>query len=218
MNHKVAVFYHCCLESRHRRIDIRHAVALIHEQMTTLQQCGLADAAHEIHISVNGDDSDIDVVRMVGPAKAQYHANGKQANSEIPSMNRIHAWAKSNPNWYVCVFHSKGLSHMEQPNTAWRLNMELWCLWRWENCVFDLDRGYDAVGCYWLTPEEHGPLVQKTPFFGGTFYWSKSNYIAQLPPLPEDTFDNRYVAEAWIGSRPQRPRVVSYVKGWPPNS
>ncbi len=212
---RIVVFYHCCLSSRHRPIDIRHAVWLIGQQMRTFQESGLADVADEIHVCVNGDDSDVDVVRCLMPVKVKFHENGSGANSEMPTMARISRWSRDNPDCYVLYWHTKGLSHMDQPNKTWRLQMEKSCIWNWQTCVYDLSQGYDACGCYWLTPEMHHHIIQ-TPFFGGTFWWAKSNYLAQLPPPPVDTFENRYLAEGWIGTRIPRPRVQSYTFGWPP--
>lgn len=214
----IAIFHHSVFVGRHRPIDIRFSCWLMDQQMSALRMSGLTEAAREIHVCVNGDDSDVDVAKMFSPEKSIYHENGRWASSEIPTMNRMGDWAKQHPDWYVLYFHLKGASHPEQPNTAWRLRMEYWTIWNWRRCVDDLDQGFDCCGCYWLTPEEHGPLVQKTPFFGGTFYWAKSNYLAELPPLPSDSFENRYIGEAWIGSRPKRPVVQNYQAGWPPQT
>lgn len=211
----IAVFHHSVFVGRHRPIDIRFSCWLMGEQMRALVESGLAQAATEIHICVNGDESDVDVARMFAPTKSVFHSNGREANSEIPTMNLMADWARKHPDWYVCYFHTKGASHPDQPNTTWRLAMEKYVIWSWRTCVYDLERGFDACGCYWLTPEEHKNVI-KTPFFGGTMWWANAVYLTELPPLPADTFENRYDAEGWIGSRIPRPRVQSYIKGWPP--
>lgn len=214
----IAVFYHCILNGTVRPINTEFAIDLIAEQMQTLDACGLSRCSNEITIGVNGDGQDAEIVHMLAPPKSKVVAHGKGTGTEITTMNLIRDWVRHHPGWYVMYFHSKGLSHPENPNTRWRLNMEQHVLANWRGCVLELDRGYDACGCYWLTPEEHPTMIQNHPFFGGTFFWTKSDYLATLPPLPEPEFVNRYAAESWIGSGPRRPRVKCFIDGWPPQS
>ena len=184
--------------------------------MVTLESVGLVDYASEITIGINGGEDDADIARLLAPSKANIVAHGEGTGTEITTMNLIREWVKSHSGWYVLYFHTKGLSHPENPNTRWRLNMEKYVLHGWRNCILDLGKGYDACGCYWLTPEEHPTLIQHHPFFGGTFFWAKADYLATLPPLPPPQFVHRYEAESWIGSGPKRPRVMNYIEGWPP--
>ena len=212
----VSVFYHCIFTGTARPINAGFSMDLMAEQMTSLESSGLASYAKEIIVGVNGGQSDADIARMLAPSKAKIIAHGEGTGTEITTLNVLREWVKSHPDWYVFYFHTKGTSHPENPNTTWRLNMEKHCLWNWRMCILDLDKGYDACGCYWLTPEEHPTLIQEHPFFGGTFFWAKSNYLATLPPLPPPEFVYRYHAESWIGSGPRRPRVHCFIDGWPP--
>lgn len=212
----VAVFYHTLFTGTTRPINAGFVMDLMAQQMNAMETCGLAEHAKEITIGVNGDESDAQIARMLAPSKAKVIAHGKGTGTEITTLNVIREWVKTHPDWYVLYWHSKGVSHPENPNTIWRLNMEQHVIWNWRMCILDLDKGADACGCYWLTPEEHPTLIQKYPFFGGTFFWAKSNYLATLPPLPPPEFVYRYDAESWIGSAPQRPRVKCYINGWPP--
>lgn len=191
---------------------------LMAQQMLTIETCGLVNYAKEITIGVNGGEEDADIARMLAPEKAKVVTHGVGTGTEITTLNLIREWVKSHRDWYVLYFHTKGASHPETPNARWRLNMEQHVLWNWRVCILDMDKGADACGCYWLTPEEHPTLIQNHPFFGGTFFWAKSNYLATLPPLPPPEFVYRYHAESWIGSGPQRPRVKNYIPGWPPQS
>ena len=212
----VLVAYHCIFTGTARPINAGFSMDLMAEQMTSLESSGLASYAKEIIVGVNGGQSDADIARMLAPSKAKVIAHGEGTGTEITTLNVLRDWVKSHPDWYVMYFHTKGTSHPENPNTTWRLNMEKHCLWNWRMCILDLDKGYDACGCYWLTPEEHPTLIQHHPFFGGTFWWAKSSYLATLPPLPPPEFVYRYEAESWIGSGPRRPRVHNYEEGWPP--
>lgn len=214
MTQNIAIWYHCLFQGTVRPIDMDFSIQLMTEQMNSLEQCGLESVANEIWIGVNGGEEDAQIARVLAPAKAKVIAHGL-VSSEITTLSLLRDWVKSHSGWYVLYFHLKGSSHPENPNTTWRLNMEKHVLWNWRMCVFDLDSGYDAVGSYWLTPEEHPTLIQQHPFFGGTFWWSKSDYLGTLPELPEPNFQNRYIAESWIGSGPRRPRVKNYIEGWP---
>lgn len=214
----VAVWYHCIFTGTARRIDPYFSMNLMGEQMTTLEACGLADFAKEIWVGVNGGEEDAEIARMLAPSNAKIVAHGVGTGTEITTLNLIREWVKSHDAWNVLYFHMKGSSHPENPNTRWRINMEKHVLGNWRTCILDLDKGYDCCGSYWLTPEEHPTLIQTKPFFGGTFWWAKSEYLATLPPLPAPEFVNRYEAESWIGSGPKRPRVMNYEEGWPPQS
>ena len=212
----VAIFYHTLFNGVHRPINSAFVVHLMNEQMRTIESVGLVDYAKEMWVGVNGDDDDAALAKALAPEKARVVAHGAGTTTEITTLRLLRTWALSNPNWAVLYFHSKGCSHPENPNTEWRLNMEKHALHNWRMCVFSLDSGHEAVGCYWLTPEAHPGLVQKHPFYGGNMWWSTSNYIARLPNLPEPTFENRYEAESWIGMGKPRPRIVNLIQGWPP--
>lgn len=216
MNHNVAIFYHCIFQGTVRHINTAFALELMAEQMHTLENSGLSDYAREMWVGVNGDDDDAEMASLLCPHKAHVISHGAGTGTEITTMNLLADWVKWHSGWYVFYFHLKGISHPQNPNTRWRQTMEKHCIQNWRMCIFDLDSGYDAVGAYWLTPEEYPYLLQKHPFFGGTFFWAKADFIATLPPLPSPTFENRYEAESWIGSGPRRPKVKNYEPGWPP--
>jgi hypothetical protein len=214
----VALWYHTLFTGTERPINAGFVMDLMAQQMATIEAVGLVDYASAMYVGVNGDEEDADIARMLAPSKAQVIAHGKGTGTEITTLNVLRSWVKSHLGWYVLYFHSKGVSHPENPNTTWRLNMEAHVLGNWRRCILELDRGYDACGSYWLTPEEHPSLIQHHPFFGGTFWWSKSDYLATLPSLPPPEFVHRYEAESWIGSGPRRPRVKNFIEGWPPQT
>ena len=209
----IAVFYHCLLSSKHRDIPQDYAFNLIANQMDALKQSGLEAAAQEIYIGVNGPANDAMGVACLAPDKATVMHNGEGATTEIPTLNILRDWASANPGWNVLYHHTKGVSTPNQAD-GWRRRMENVCVWGWQECLKGLDRGADAAGAHWLTPERYPGSIQ-SPFFGGTFWWAKTDYINTLPPLPEAKWENRYEAETWIGKGPRRPRVVDFYPGWP---
>ena len=213
---KIAIFYHAILRGGSVPIDTEFACRIVSEQMAALDNSGLLDEADELYIGVNGDKEDADMARLFVPCPdAWFFIHGADATTEIPTMSRLREWLPSHPDWCVLYHHIKGVTH---PNMAsyknWRGRMESACVWNWRQCVSDLAKGFDAVGCHWLTPERF-PGAVTSPFFGGTFWWATAKYLSQLPPLPAATWANRFEAESWIGRRRPYPNVRDYYPGWP---
>lgn len=211
----LAVFYHCILSNGALPIDTQYACAVMNEQMTALKRSGLAGAAEVISVGVNGDSEDAAMARLFVPTKAAMMIHGKQAVTEIPTLQALRSWLPGHADWYVLYHHIKGVTHPTEPLYArWRKRMEHACVWGWRSCVNDMDNGIDSCGCHWLTPEQF-PTLARSAFWGGTFWWATAKYLLTLPPLPPATWANRFAAEDWIGRGPQRPKVRDYYPGWP---
>lgn len=210
---RIAVFYHCLLRSQQRPIDTDYAFKLITAQMDALKRSGLETAAKEIFVGVNGGSDDAFAVSCLAPNKSTIISHGENATTEIPTMNVLREWALQHPGCAVMYHHSKGISTPDQAD-GWRRRMETVSVWGWTECVKALEAGYDACGAHWLTPQKY-PGTITSPFFGGTFWWAKSDYIVTLPPLPEAIWQNRYEAESWIGRGPRVPNVRDFYPGWP---
>jgi len=210
----IAVFYHALLSATNRVIEEDYALDILITQMSALWVSGLASAAKEIHICVNGSAEEVSIVASVAPEGSKISCNGAACNSEIPSLVKLQEWAKEHPDWAVLYHHPKSVSTPRQADN-WRKRMEGLLIWDWRYCVRGLESGLEAVGCHWLTPEQHGAHVIASPFFGGNFWWARSDYINRLPNLPPDTWANRYEAETWIGRGNPRPKIEDRSPGWP---
>ena len=211
----IAIFYHCVI-SGPRIPSEDHAISVVAEQMWALKESRLAGSAQEIHVGVNGGDADALAVCALATERCILHVNGKAAVSELPTMAALRDWAQGKSGWCVLYHHSKGASYPRE-NTwpdQWRRCQERACVWNWRQCLTDLDRGSDAVGCHWLTPERF-PGAVSSPFFGGTFWWARAEYLLELPALAPDAFENRYEAESWIGRRRPYPIITDYHPQWP---
>lgn len=212
---KIAVFYHCILSGGTIPIDTSYACALMADQMDALKESGLLAACDDFFIGINGGGEDVQIAKMIAPAKAKLLAHGPNTTTEIPTMKCLQGWALQNPDCRFMYHHIKGVTHPGDANyQRWRENMEKVCVWGWRNCIENLDSGFDAAGAHWLTPEKYPSIVQ-SPFFGGTFWWATARYLMQLPDLPEPTWQNRFEAEGWIGKRRPYPRVIDYSPYWP---
>ena len=210
----IAIFYHCKIAGDGIP-DADFACLVMAEQMHALAESGLAEAATEIHVGVNGDDAQALLALALEPAKSMLHGHGAGARSELPTLAVLRRWLK--PGWLVFYHHTKAVTHPgEKLYENWRNCMERACVWNWRDCVRNLETHYQSVGAHWLTPEVYGSSV-KSPFWGGNFWWARSEYLLTLPALKEqaDCREDFYLAENWIGSGPKRPLVLDYAPHWP---
>lgn len=217
-SHLIAVWYHCKLSGTGIP-DEDFAISIMAEQMSALKQSGLADAAQEIHIGVNGNDGQGLLAGALAPEKSIIYAHGSKARGEHPTFALLRQWIRSHLDWFVLYHHSKGVTQREhgvtsiEYKTNHRRSMEQACVWNWRQCVKDLERGFDAVGVNWVDPITR-PVIPGR-FFAGNFWWAKADFLASLPPIPDkignyDNLGERMQTEAWIGSGLARPKVMDY--------
>src|SRR3990172_3945443 len=114
----IAVFYHCKL-SGEAIPSWDGAVEILREQMAALEQSGLADAAAEIHIGINGGQADAFTVAKYAPNKGMIHTHGTSARSELPTFAVLRRWLPAHSNWAVCYHHIKGVT---QPDSDEKKN------------------------------------------------------------------------------------------------
>ena len=218
----IAVFYHCYLINPLQSEVNEHAYYVTALQMTVLAQSGLASHASEIHICINGGDESRDLARLICPVKSNYVLHGLDSCNENLTIECLRQWAKSHPGWNVLYFHAKGASHPPGHRMVenWRDCMMNHCVRGWTRCQLDLQKGFDSVGVHWLAGMGNG----SQNYWGGNFWWAKSNFLSTLPPITNRVQikrsgikhpDSRYEAEVWIGTGPRLPKVKDYHPGFP---
>jgi hypothetical protein len=131
------------------------------------------------------------------------------------TLQEIHRDVHQIPGEFAVLYaHTKGARDNSSWNALWRRSMTEHVVSGWESAAGFLERnGTDAVGCHWLTPEEHHDppdYVVDSPFFGGNFWVSRATYLRRLPP---PGLEYRHQAEEWIGML--NPRVKDLMPGWP---
>lgn len=210
---RLAIWYHCA--TRGPGIDEDWAYRLIAGQMMNLSLCGLAEAANEIHIGCNGTDADALAPASVAPFNATVESfPGGQ--SELTTLSRLQRWLPEHRGWYVLWFHTKGLSYPKNPVwDNWRNCMTKVCLWNWEDCVDLLAKGYDTVGAHWMTHQKYSMIPPGQRYWGGNFFWARSDYLLTLPPVASDSRENRYEAEVWVGKGTHTPRIFDFAPHFP---
>lgn len=188
----IAVFYHCKIRGEGIPSE-KMSVEILCDQMRSLILGGLAGAAKEIHIGINGDWEDEILVAAVSPENAMIHLHGKESRSEYPTMNLLREFCMNHPGWNICYHHTKGVSHANDCYRRWRKCMENSVIVHWRDCVAKVENGFDTVGAHWFKNANQ-------QYWAGNFWWAKSDYIASLPPINQWNLGGKsYESECWIG-------------------
>jgi hypothetical protein len=128
------------------------------------------------------------------------------------TINLIRRFAIEYRGVNVFYAHDKAAWHRgpDDIHVAWRRNLTEYTIARWRECVNALGT-HDIAGPYWLTRENfpNNPDVD-TPFFGGNYWWARSDYLRTLPVC---TSEKHTDAERWIGLG--TPTVFSQDPRWP---
>lgn len=125
------------------------------------------------------------------------------------TLNRLRAFAQD-AEGKVLYAHTKGAGTSYWFNDLWRQRMTEGVAGQWQRCVTLLD-SHDAVGSYWLTPQEWGAgVVGPIPLFAGNFWWATTAYLRKLPEIAPIS---RYEAEVWVGKN--NPKIFCLLAGWP---
>jgi len=218
----IAIFYHCLFTIDGKILPL--APQVVAEQMNVAQASGLLDAASQMIVGINGDPS-LKPLQSLFPSKAQFIYHGEQCRNECRTIVALEEWLKSSPGFNVLYFHSKGATHgLNDPDHAlrmrWRHCMMRNLVQNWRTCVTDLESGYEAVGCHWMTGDKTPPGQS---IFAGNFWWASSDFLRTLPSImvrdriKESGIDakiSRYESEVWIGNGPRLPMVKDYHPAW----
>lgn len=224
MSIPIVVFYHCYLYNGDPPDLKPWAFDVVTGQMIRLNNCGLADAASEIIIGINGGNESYDVAKLVMPWKARIVCHGLENKCENPTIVLMEQWLKANlTEAHVLYFHAKGSSHDPASEYGafdgrWRECMMFNCVDNWRRCVADLAH-FETVGCHWLTGQgwDHSQH-----YYAGTFFWARASYLRTLPSIMDrerikmsglGALDSRYEAEVWLGNGKRLPTVRDYHPG-----
>jgi hypothetical protein len=224
MSVPIILFYHCVFS-----IDGKHLPSsrpIVHEQMQALKSSGLEDAASEIYVGINGDESSKPHAAGLLPEKAKVRYHGTQCRNELRTLLMVEDWCRTHEGEaYMLLLHSKGASHppgsdyAKNMSTPWRQRMLRHCVYDWRTCVKDLRKGADAVGAHWITGQGWD---KSQHYFAGTCYWVKASFFRTIPSVTTrqrikdsgiDALESRFEAEVHLGNGPRLPKVKSYYDG-----
>lgn len=221
MSKPIVIVFHCLFELDGKLLP--SAMQIVVEQMEQVKCSGLEDAASEIIIGINGGDESV-AFHELFPAKATIVHHGLACRNELRTLLILEEWVKSHPDWYVLYFHSKGACHPpgDPMRARWRGCMMRNLISNWQQCVKDLDDGYEAAGCHYMKPPATPPSQY---IFGGNFFWVRSSFLQKIPSIMLrdrlkisgiDSLESRFEAEVWIGNGPRPPKVRDYHPNWDP--
>ncbi|NDB29339.1 glycosyltransferase, partial [archaeon] len=198
VENKIAVFYHLGQFGQWER--------LFQEQMNSLVVSGLYQVASFIHIGVNGNDP---IPMELEKFKVVYNQN---QILEADTLKSLYDFCKTNPDYRVLYFHTKGSTQESTKNRfnvdKWRLYLEYFNIHQWKKCIQKL-KEYDTVGTEYSY--ETGLINQNTgitewednPHYAGNYWWANARYINSLDPsylYNDDKGWARYRSEFWIGT------------------
>jgi hypothetical protein len=183
---KIIIFYHTC--------QLPAWDEIFYEQINTVKDSGLMDAADEFRIHINGD-----FIPDPVSENCIYFHNPNPEQEESDTMRAIRDYCFENPDDKIMYFHTKGIKYQVEPVwpaasteyvVNWRRMMEHYVIKQWDVCV-KLLKHYDTVGCnYAVIPRQH---------WSGGMWWANAGFINRLDHSLLDT-PNRFDREFWIGS------------------
>lgn len=223
---KLAIFYHGLIFLDDPEKFAPSAIEVVEEQMDAIEQSGLLSYAHHFDVGINGGKESEVYASMLIPKKAKVTFHGLDSHNENSTIRLLEQWLPGHPDWAVLYFHTKGATWpCDDPiRGPWRRCMMWYCVKNWRKCVADLEQGYDAVGCHWMSPPATPPTQN---YFAGSFFWAKSNFLVTLPSILNRArikmsglkhADSRYESEVWIGNGKRLPRVKDYHPGCTPRN
>lgn len=220
MKPPIAIFYHALFVAGTPANLLVRAIDIVSEQLYAVETSGLLEAASHFVVGINGGKESSDYANLLVPVKAHRVLHGLESKSENLTIVEIEKWAKDHPGWNVLYFHTKGATHKDPRqiihSNQWRNCMMRNLVWNWRQCISDLERGFESVGCHWLT---NMGSDNSQNYWGGNFFWAKSSFLATLPSIYErariklsgiSSLESRYEAEVWLGNGPRLPRVKDY--------
>lgn len=177
------------------------------EHFDALTKSGLTEHLEFVRIGLVGSAENCEAVKTALPfGDVVIEAD---MGWEQVTLTCLRDWVQDHPEgWGILYAHTKGAWNNKKLRHGWRRTMTHDTVTGWRNCVKHLDE-VDAVGPFWMARfrrhQENRGL-----FFGGNFWWARSEYLVRLPELELDT---RFRAEDWIGLK--NPDVVSLRDGEP---
>jgi len=185
--------------------------AILADQMTTLNECGLLEIADEFVVSYSNGDEDELLDAVARSTDRNMTSKTKESAGvpwEGPAMNAIREYCREQPapeSSVVFYFHNKGVSKWEEDwrdditNKActqtyahslyWRKYLEYFLTERPHLCLDQiLLQNASTCGANWhVMPKNH---------YSGNFWSASCEHVLKLGPMADT---NYFAAEFWLG-------------------
>lgn len=170
---------------------------LVKDQIERLKKSGLFDITTKLYFDIlYENEEDIrDLQCIIGSDKGEIiYSSVNGSLYEFPIL--IYMQKKSrNENFLLYYFHTKGISNKSVPQlykiaSSWR-NFAQYFIFNKYKIALEALETYDVYSATYTEA-----LHDTVRFVCNNFYWSKSEYVANLPTL--EFGNDRYVAETWL--------------------
>jgi hypothetical protein len=200
---RIVIFWHICELNNWREV--------VEDQYVTILSSGLLDRCIDVYVTFLGSsENNIDWLLSKNQKIHLKNYNHNLAHFERLCLNDLGRWSKENDS-LVFYFHTKGVSKINQKENvwAWRKMLEYFLIEKHEECINILEK-YDTIGGNLsdIGNNMHdGSLLQISKethkmHYSGNFWWSKTEYLKNLPPIPEsiplERDVNYWICERWI--------------------
>jgi hypothetical protein len=189
-------FYHVFADGDWETPSQEHFEALIASE--------LIDNLDDMFLGIVGIESNRQKVKRELPGIVIAEA---ETGWEQVTLNALHQFAETDAG-AIFYAHTKGAWARSNIAAAWRTSMTHDTVTRWKECV-DALQTVQACGPHMMRSSlpEHR---EHEFFFGGNFWWARSDYVATLEPVKTES---RFQAEGWIGLN--NPKMHSMRQGEP---
>lgn len=200
---RIVIFWHIC--------ELNNWKEVVEDQYGKLLSSGLLDRCSDVYVTFLGSyESNIDWLVSKNAKINLKNYSDNLAHFERLCLNDLGSWSKENDS-LVFYFHTKGVSKIQQKENvwAWRNMLEHFLINDHGECISFLEQ-YDTVGgnlCDIGNDMHDGSPLQIAKethkmHYSGNFWWSKTEYLSRLPPIPEsiplEKDVNYWICERWI--------------------
>lgn len=203
----IVVFFHIFAVNRWKEITM--------ELVNDLRVSGLYNVCQSIDVTLITSSSEEDrrwVTSVVGDKCNIVKVSTNPQDYEFPALEHMRKRAVNDDEpFYALYIHTKGSGNSRESaknywpmigsykelviaSTRWRKFMSHYNIINWKSAVTASANGYDTYGANYKVQPPYR-------FYGGNFWWAKSEHVAVLPIFSEDEKLWRYNAETWLLSR-----------------
>ncbi len=185
------IYYHLWREGDWKNVNL--------QIFSKLVESGLAEFVDSINICINDDRSFHDIELHGLPEDKVTFRQIRNTRTEWPTLEAMYEDYFHEEDVPLLYLHCKGASYsadhpQKQSVNTWVDGLLYYTVEEWRTCLSILRDGSISVGAN----KRNDP----TPHFSGNFWWIMSGALRGLPnpKLQNQTYDNRFGAEFWIGN------------------
>jgi len=169
---KIYIFYHIYCN--------QYTLEVIKDQINKIIFSGLYDSCNNIYCFLTGEENYInicdDYIKGCGNKFSIEDIGINDKSYERFTLLKIKKYINKNDKFLY--FHSKGITKAnDQYVTDWRNAMEYFLIYKYKDCLKELD-DHDTVGINYI-PNIH---------YSGNFWWTKGSYYLKLPDKIDDGY------------------------------